>query len=174
MHQSTIRLLREMAGICLVAIAIGLVWNHRLLHNAWTGKAPSTAPVTASAPPGQSVQEHRAVPVPLPLGLMQVKEFHDRKEAVIVDARDEAAFAAGHITGAVSLPLGEADGRLADFAKRYPPTTLLVVYCNGYACHDSHDLANKFLASGYPTVFVFEGGFPEWQAAGYPVTGGNQ
>ena len=103
---------------------------------------------------------------------MQVKEFLDRKEAVIVDARDKAAFAAGHITGAVSLPLGEAAGRLADFAKRYPSTTLLVVYCNGYDCHDSHNLANKLIAAGYPTVFVFEGGFPEWQSAGYPVTGG--
>lgn len=172
MHQSTIRLLREMAGICLVAVTIGLAWNHRLLYNAWTGNAPSTAPVAASAPPGQSGQAQQAVP--LPLGLMQVKEFHDRKEAVIVDARDEAAFAAGHITGAVSLPLGEADDRLADFAKRYPPPTLLVAYCNGYACHDSHDLANKLLAAGYPTVFVFEGGFPEWQAAGYPVMEGNQ
>ncbi|RII26380.1 MAG: rhodanese-like domain-containing protein [Geobacter sp.] len=170
MHQSTKRLLREMAIICLMAATIGIAWNHRLLLNAWTGNVPANPPVPASIPPSQAGQRQPAVP--LPLGLMQVKEFHDRKEAVIVDARDGATFTAGHITGAVSLPLGEADARLAEFAKRYPPTTLLVVYCNGYDCHDSHNLAAKLIAAGYTTVFVFEGGFPEWEAAGYPVTGG--
>lgn len=171
MHQSTIKLLREMAGICLVAGLIGLTWNYRLLYNAWTGTVSSGSPsAPAVAPPTQSGQGQQAVP--LPLGLMQVKEFYDRKEAVIVDARDGASFAAGHITGAVSLPLGEAGARLADFTKKYPPSTLLVVYCNGYDCHDSHNLAEKLIPAGYSTVFVFEGGFPEWQSAGYPVTGG--
>ena len=170
MHQSTNRLLREMIAICLMAAAIGIAWNHRLLLNAWTGNVPASSPAPASIPPSQSEKGQQAVP--LPLGLMQVKEFHDRKEAVMVDARDGAAFTAGHITGAVSLPLGEADGRLAEFARRYPPATLLVVYCNGYNCHDSHDLAGKLITAGFTTVFVFEGGFPEWEAAGYPVTGG--
>ena len=170
MHQSTNRLLREMAVICLLASAIGITWNHRLLLNAWTGKVTASSPAPASKFPNQSGNGQQAVP--LPIGLMQVKEFHDRKEAVIVDARDGATFAAGHITGAVSLPLGEADGRLAEFARRYQPATLLVVYCNGYDCHDSHDLAGKLITKGFTTVFVFEGGFPEWEAAGYPVTGG--
>lgn len=170
MHQSTKKLLREMAIICLIAATIGIAWNQRLLLNAWTGNVPANTPAPASMPSNQSGQGQQAVP--LPLGLMQVKEFHDRKEAVIVDARDVSAFTAGHISGAVSLPLGEADARLAEFAKRYPPTTLLVVYCNGYDCHDSHALAGKLITAGFTTVFVFEGGFPEWEAAGYPVTGG--
>ena len=69
---------------------------------------------------------------------------------------------------------GEADGRLAEFARRYPPTTLLVVYCNGYDCHDSRDLGAKLMKAGYRSVYVFEGGYPEWRDAGYPTEGGNR
>jgi rhodanese-related sulfurtransferase len=170
MHQSTIRILREIAGICLVATLVGLTWNHRLLHSAWTGNVPtkpSAAVTDMKASPGRE-----PAAIPLPLGLMQVKELYDRKEATIVDARDGVAYFAGHIAGAVSLPVGEADSRLAEFMNRFPHATLLVVYCNGYACQDSRNLAEKLIVAGYQTVFVFEGGLPEWQDAGYPVTGG--
>jgi len=171
MHLSTIKILREMAGICLLATFVGLTWNYRLLHSAWTGNVPSTTPAAATDTKANQGREPAAVP--LPLGLMQVKELYDRKEASIVDARDGVTYSAGHITGAVSLPIAEADSRLAEFMNRFPRATLLVVYCNGYACQDSRTLADKLIAAGYQTVFIFEGGFPEWQDAGYPVTGGN-
>ncbi|KAF0219470.1 MAG: rhodanese domain-containing [Geobacteraceae bacterium] len=157
-------LLVEMALICLLAAVLGFAWNHQLLYNAWTGKATATSP-TRNAPVAQGG-------VPLPAGLMQVKEFYDRKEAVFVDARDGTAFAASHIIGALSLPLGETEVKLPQFKAKVPQTTLLVVYCNGYDCHDSMDLGKKLLLAGYRTVFVFEGGYPEWKDAGYPVEGG--
>ncbi len=163
-HFFTKSLLTEMAVLVLLAAALGVAWNHQLLYNAWTGKAPASAaaPAVTAAQGG----------VPLPMGLMQVKEFFDRREATFVDARDEKAFAEGHIEGAVSLPLGEADARVSQFSSRVPATTILVVYCNGYDCHDSVELGKKLLKAGYQTVFVFEGGYPEWKDAGYPTTGG--
>ena len=51
-------------------------------------------------------------------------------------------------------------------------TTRLVVYCSGYGCPDSFDLAMRLLAAGYRDVLVFEGGFPAWQDAGLPVMTG--
>lgn len=154
----------EMALISLLAAALGIAWNHQLLYNAWRGTA-----MTAPPAPGTPVAQGG---VPLPAGLMQVKEFHDRKEAVFVDARDGATFAAGHIAGAVSLPLGEWEARLPQLMAKVPRSALLVVYCNGYDCHDSMELGKKLLGAGYGTVFVFEGGYPEWKDAGYPVGGG--
>lgn len=157
------KLLTEMAVIVLLAVLLGIAWNHRLLYNAWTGKAPT------GAPSREILQEQGRVP--LPLGLMQVKELYDRQEALIVDARDKASFAAGHIKGAVSLPLGESETELPRFKRSVPTKQPLVVYCNGYSCHDSADLGERLLQAGYRTVYVFAGGYPEWRDAGYPTTG---
>lgn len=156
------RLWAEMTAIVLVASAVGLAWNRRLLVDAWTGTV--TSPVPAVRGP--------ATLIPLPLGLMQVKEIVDRKEGVVVDARDAAAYAAGHIPGAVSLPVGEAEARMDSFRAQVPVGTLLVAYCNGYSCSDSHHLAESLIQAGYRTVYVFAGGFPEWRDAGYPVARG--
>ncbi len=157
-------LLAEMAAIVLAAVLIGTAWNHTLLYRAWTGQSLSRT----------GKQAQLGATIPLPLGLMQVKELYDRKEALFVDARDAVTFAAGHVQGAVSLPVGGADALLPIFISQVPPPTMLVVYCNGYDCHDSRELGEKLLRSGYLTVYVFEGGYPEWQDAGYPTERGKR
>lgn len=105
---------------------------------------------------------------------MQVKEFFDRGEAVIVDARSPETFAKGHIRGARSLPVGEAERRLPELSRQVPKDAMLVVYCNGFGCHDSMELGKKLQQAGYEQVFVYEGGYPEWRDAGYPTEGGQQ
>ena len=154
-------LLAEMAVILVTAALLGVAWNHKLLYQAWTGQAP-----TATRESGQPQAD-----IALPLGLMQVKELYDRNEALFVDARDAVTYAAAHITGARSLPLGEIDARLPRFIAEVPPTVTLVTYCNGYDCHDSRELGARLLRAGYRTVYVFEGGYPEWRDAGYPTEG---
>jgi len=161
-----IRVLAEMAIIFLFAAAVGIAWNQKLLRQAWTGNAPASSAANAAAALQGSV--------PLPLGLMQVKELHERREALFVDARDETAFSAGHIAGAVSLPLGMTGTALPKFKRDLPKEKPLVVYCGGYDCHDSRDLAGRLLAAGYRTVYVYEGGYPEWRDAGYPATAAKQ
>lgn len=151
----------EMAIIFLLAAAAGVGWNHKLLADAWYGKAvqPKQEVVPAS-PQGAT---------PLPLGLMQTKEIYDRKEVAFVDARDTETYAAGHIKGALSLPLGEADAGMAAFNSRVKKEATIVVYCNGFDCRDSMDLGKRLLKAGYLKVYVFLGGYPEWRDAGYPV-----
>ena len=156
-------LIFEMACIILVASALGIAWNYRLLSSVWSGRAVTTTP----APKLNTGQKG----TPLPLGLIQVKELYDRHEAVLVDARNGAAFVAGHITGAYSLPVGEAEAQSDRFREQVPFSTIIVVYCNGYDCHDSRDLGEKLLGWGYGTVYVFEGGYPEWRDADYPTEG---
>ena len=154
-------LFTEMVLIVLVAAVIGIAWNHTLLYHAWTGQAPTDT--RKDAQPGTGT--------PLPLGLMQVKEMYDRKEALFIDARDAVSFASGHIAGALSLPVGAVDARLPRFMIEIHSTRTLVVYCNGYDCHDSRELGALLLHAGYRMVYVFEGGYPEWRDAGYPTEG---
>ena len=152
-------LLIEMAVIVAVASVIGLVWNRQMLVESWTGTVQRTAPAPA------------ADRLPLPLGIMQVKEFFDRGEGYVLDARDVVTFSRGHIRGARSLPLGEFETRLPEFRKQVPKTMPLIIYCNGYGCHDSMDLGKKLIQAGYWEIYIFEGGYPEWKEAGYPLEG---
>jgi len=89
--------------------------------------------------------------------------------ALAIDARLPEQFAQGHLPGAYNLPLGEVETVLAPFAEQVAPSRKLVVYCNGYGCPDSFDLASLLIREGFAGARVFEGGFPAWQAAGLPI-----
>ena len=155
------KLISQMAVIIAIAATTGLVWNRRMLVESWTGVVDRSAP-------GATTDANR---LPLPLGITQVKELFDRGEGYFLDARDATTFTGGHIKGATSLPLGEFSSHLPEFLKKVPKTMPLVIYCNGYGCHDSMDLGKKLISAGYWEIFVFEGGYPEWHQVGYPVEG---
>ena len=155
------RTITEMALIIMLSAVVGIIWNRRMLVDSWTGIV--TAPQATSSSP--------AVHPPLPLGLMQVKELFDHGEGYFLDARDAAAYAQGHIKGARSLPLGESEAGLEGFRRQIPQGTTLIIYCNGYGCHDSMKLGEKLRRAGYGEIYLFEGGYPEWREAGYPVEG---
>ena len=153
------------AEICLIVVisaSIGVIWNRSLLTSAWRGELADQA---QAAPRGEEL--------PMPLGLTQVKEMYDAKQAVLVDARSLASYSEGHIRGATTLPLEEArknPGR--PFTSHIPTDATIIAYCNGFSCHDSMDLGKILMHAGYASVYVFEGGFPEWRDAGYPVARG--
>ncbi len=155
-----------MTLIILFAIAIGITWNYRLLRDAYTGR-----PSAATAAPNVSATPAAVL---IPVGLAQVKELYDKKEAVFVDARESSVYSQGHIRGAKSLPLAGLDSALPGFIDKVPYETSLVIYCSGYGCHDSKDLGNKLLQKGYRQILIFEGGYPEWKDAGFPIEGANQ
>lgn len=150
------KLFLEMGIIVLIAVSTGLVVNRRMLLDIRNS--------------GTATREASPSPVS-PAGLPQVRELYESDQAVFVDARVASAFATEHIRKAVSLPLGDFDRKLPSFREKYGPASILVAYCSGYGCHDSGLLAEKLLGAGYGKVLVFEGGLPEWKAAGLPVEG---
>ncbi len=165
MRNTTRKLFLEMAAIVLVATVVGVIWNRGMLNGVWRGTTGgAAASVPASADRGG---------LPLPAGLMQVKEMYAQREAVLVDARDELTFARGHIKGAVSLPVGQFEAKSGEFARKVPFKAAIVVYCNGYGCHDSMTVGKMLMSKGYRQVYVFEGGYPEWRDGGLPVEGQN-
>jgi rhodanese-related sulfurtransferase len=93
-----------------------------------------------------------------------------------LDARRSAAFTEGHILGAWSAPVWEADvdTRLTEFEARANPGPRdpIVIYCDGGGCEDSHLLANKLVALGYRNLLIYTDGFPDWTAQGRPVAKG--
>ncbi|MBW2194148.1 MAG: hypothetical protein JRD47_06490 [Deltaproteobacteria bacterium] len=97
------------------------------------------------------------------------KAIFDAGIAVFVDARTRDLYKDGHIPGAVSLPVGQFDETIQTFIEQYPSENMIVAYCSGKACEDSHALATRLLEQGYSDVSVFIDGFSGWESEGHPV-----
>jgi rhodanese-related sulfurtransferase len=143
----------------------GLSLNHRLVLDAFSGHL--------LAQPRQVARENVAAALPLPALIDEVQQVM-ASGGLVVDARTPEQYAAGHIAGAVSLPLVEIDAVLPDFLAHIDKAQTLVTYCNGFGCPDSFDLGVRLIESGCRDVRVFEGGYPEWRDAGLPVAGEDQ
>lgn len=164
--------LKTLAEICLIitlSATAGIAWNRTLLAGAWSGEVTQLGAVQQQ-PEQTGAPAAETEAVPMPIGLIQVKELHEAREAVLVDARSSSAYAEGHIPGAVLLPVDQArkDAHLSAAAK----DATLIVYCNGFSCHDSMEVGKLLMKAGYSDVYVYEGGYPEWRDAGYPVAKG--
>jgi rhodanese-related sulfurtransferase len=85
---------------------------------------------------------------------------------VLLDARLPELFERGHIPGAVSLPLARFDESLAARLGQLRSARLLVVYCSGRQCGDSHQLALKLRAKGFSDLLLYRGGIEDWLEKG--------
>lgn len=85
-------------------------------------------------------------------------------EVLLLDVRPEPEYSAGHIAGAVSVPLVELEARLATL----PRQKETVAYCRGPYCLLAVEAVEALRAAGRQAIRLEEG-FPEWRAAGLPV-----
>lgn len=83
----------------------------------------------------------------------------------ILDVRPQDEFLAGHIPGALNVPLAQLERRLAEL----PGKREIVAYCRGPYCVLSFEAVAALRARGF-AVRRLEGGYPEWKAAGLPIT----
>jgi rhodanese-related sulfurtransferase/biotin operon repressor len=88
-------------------------------------------------------------------------------EAMVIDVRTETEFAAGHIPGAVSVPLETLPKRL----KNLPKDQEIVAYCRGPYCMFALEAVTALRKKGYRARRLEEG-FPEWKAEHLPVEEG--
>ena len=84
--------------------------------------------------------------------------------AVLLDVRPAREFAAGHITGARSIPMEELEARLDEL----PVESEVVAYCRGPFCVFS-DEAVALLRERGRDARRLDLGYPDWRAAGLPV-----
>ena len=91
-----------------------------------------------------------------------------RGEVLVLDVRPEAEFAAGHIAGARSVPIGELRRHL----RTLPKGLDVVAYCRGPYCVYADEAVRELRRRGFRAQRLVEG-FPEWRRAGLPVAAGN-
>ena len=85
----------------------------------------------------------------------------------MLDVRPTLEFAAGHIPGAISIPVDQLSDRMAEL-----PTELEVVaYCRGAYCVFAHDSVRLLTAHGHRAIRLADG-MLEWRLAQHPVATG--
>jgi len=89
------------------------------------------------------------------------------KQVVILDTRPASEYVAGHIPGAISLPVDELKQRLQKLTRGNE----YVAYCRGPYCVYADRAVELLKASGRRARRLLDG-FPEWRAAGLPVASG--
>jgi hydroxyacylglutathione hydrolase len=87
----------------------------------------------------------------------------DRTGAVVVDVREPAEYAEGHVPGAVSIPQAELANRLADV----PRDREVLVVCEGGT--RSARAARFLQQTGFSRVTNLSGGTSGWRTAGHPT-----
>ena len=82
----------------------------------------------------------------------------------VLDVRPAEEFAAGHLPGAINVPVEKLEALLSKLPRRKE----VIAYCRGPYCLMSFDAVEKLRKRGFKAKRLRDG-FPEWRAAGLPV-----
>jgi rhodanese-related sulfurtransferase/DNA-binding transcriptional ArsR family regulator len=102
-----------------------------------------------------------------PVSMEELLARAKRDDVIVLDTRPAQEYAAGHIAGALSIPVDELHRRL----RRLRRDREYVAYCRGPYCVYADHAVELLRKSGRHARRLAEG-FPEWRAAGLPVETG--
>lgn len=91
-----------------------------------------------------------------------------RGEVVVLDVRPPEEYRAGHIPGAVSMPIGELERRLGEL----PEGREVVAYCRGPYCVMAVDAVRVLRSRGFQAVRLDESVW-QWRQRGFEVVEGD-
>lgn len=103
-----------------------------------------------------------------PVGPDELLQAQERGDVVVLDVRPGEEYEAGHIPGAINVPIDQLEDRLADIPKERE----VVAYCRGPYCLWSTQ-AVEWLKAREHRARRLELGLPEWRAAGYDTETGD-
>jgi len=101
-------------------------------------------------------------PIPRDELLARARDGH----VTVIDVRPPEEYAAGHLPGAVNIPLAELEQRLAELGQDRDQE--VVAYCRGPHCVLAFDAVARLREKGLKARRL-QDGYPEWKTAGLPV-----
>jgi rhodanese-related sulfurtransferase len=104
---------------------------------------------------------------PEPVGMRELLDRIQSNDVIVLDARPATEFEAGHIAGAISVPIDTLQQRL----RSLPRDREYVAYCRGPYCVYADRAVDQLRATRRRARRLLEG-FPEWRAAGHPIARG--
>ena len=94
----------------------------------------------------------------------ELKKRLRNKNVLVLDVRPPEEFDAGHIPGALSIPVAELKRRLREL----PKNKEIVAYCRGQYCSFAPEAVRYLTGKGYDAKLLRDG-LPDWASAGLPV-----
>ena len=95
----------------------------------------------------------------------EITQLINRGKAAIVDVRDAAEYATGHLPEAKNIPLAELGQRLGELEK-FKAKSVIVVCQSGARAASAASLLQK---AGFADVVNLDGGVAAWKTAGLPI-----
>ncbi|HEX5408596.1 MAG TPA: metalloregulator ArsR/SmtB family transcription factor [Gemmatimonadaceae bacterium] len=102
-----------------------------------------------------------------PVALAELRKLVREGNVTVIDVRPLDEYAAGHIPGSLSIPLGELRKRLGDIPKHRD----VIAYCRGPYCVLALEAVTLLRKRGI-RARRFEGGWPAWRLARHPAATG--
>ncbi|MBD3805014.1 MAG: rhodanese-like domain-containing protein [Thioclava sp.] len=116
-----------------------------------------------------------------PIGELEMLQFLQDPNVVVIDGRVKPDFEGGAIPGAVNVPYTEAADRLGElgcepdfegFDCSGENVKSAALYCNGPWCGQSPTAARRMIEAGFPAekIYYYRGGMQQWRLLGLTVT----
>lgn len=96
---------------------------------------------------------------------MQAVQYMNQGKTVVLDVRDAADFADGHLQNAKNIPLSELPNRIKEIEKS-KNATIITVCDRGIRSSSAESILKK---AGFGQVFSLEGGLSAWKSQGLPT-----
>lgn len=102
-----------------------------------------------------------------PVGAAELRRRLRAGEVTVIDVRPALEYEAGHIAGALSVPLEALDARAGELPTDRP----VVAYCRGPYCVYAIEAVERLRHRGFEARRLADG-LPDWRLAGHPVVAG--
>lgn len=161
------KLFIEISVIVIVSIFASLIFNY---------SAGSPLPIFKKYTPDEAGRQNKGKDLPeIEIISLDVLEFLTAKERfLLLDARSYKNYETGHIPGSFSFPVGEFEKIFPERGSFLKLAETIIIYCSDENCEDSYNLALKLQSRGFSNIFVYKGGFEEWESSGREIKkGGN-
>jgi rhodanese-related sulfurtransferase len=140
-------------GLALSAMLCGMVY-HFVNEESFLAHPNATSSIQ---------QAHLANFIPK-LTERQIRKMLNNTDIVFIDARLADDFKAGHLEGAINVPVDANDVQRREALAEIDKDTRIVVYCQSAGCKFAEKVAIELISDGFSNVSIFKGDWDKWTA----------
>jgi len=154
-----------MYAAAAIAVILALHWAKRLLPETLLNSRIKLMDegLLANAKATSAIQQAHAANFIPKIGERKVHKLLG-SDAVFIDARFARDYKAGHLEGAISVPVDANDVELQKVTADIPKDSRIVMYCQSSGCKYAEIVAIKLIKDDYSNISIFRGGWAEWKA----------
>lgn len=142
----------QAGGLVIIAVFAGLLCNY-FYDGGFFANASAVA----------GVQEAHAGNFIAKISPEKMQKIAGQSNVVILDARFKRDYKAGHIEGAINLPVNCSDEEYKQIISGLSKDNEIVLYCQSAGCPFAEKKALLLKEDGFKNLSVFKGGWVEWQ-----------